>query len=234
LGPSPVVLTRFSTWRFDSETLFVRLSDAMALAIVLALFVSRGLVLSERLLGVRNGPLLVIVAVVWLTSAARQLSEYRRGKHSAVGTYPEGRRAVAALVAGTGSWYVLFFAYKYYPDSFFWMPARLPLWVNIAGVALAIFAVISPGKVRAQDQSNGFNSPLIPQLTVQTEILMIAMLLMTGSLVIALMVGLWLFMLLGLPTNPFSGRPQPQLLCRVAIALLPREFGVRILSPLKS
>jgi hypothetical protein len=39
---------------------------------------------------------------------------------------------------------------------------------------------------------------------------MIAMLLMTGSLVIALMIGLWLVMLPGLPPNPFSGRLPPQ------------------------
>jgi hypothetical protein len=187
----------------------VRATDAIALAVALALFVSKGLAVSERLIGVRNRPILVLFAVVWLTSAAKRLSEYRRGEREA---YAKGVNAISALIAGTGSWYLLFFAYKLSPDSTIWTPAGFPLWVNVTGIALAIIAVIRPPAL-ATLQPDGSNA-LLPRLSVQTEIFMIAMLLMTGSLVIALMIGLWLIMLPDLPQNPFSDRLPPQSLRR--------------------
>jgi hypothetical protein len=224
---------RFSTWRCHTGERFVRLTDAIALTIALALFVSKGLALSERLLGIRNRPLLIVFAVVWLTSAARRLSEYRLGKYSALGAYANAGKAVPAVIAGIGSWYVLLLTYKLYPGSFIWIPAGLPLWLKVIGIGLAAFAVIRPTAAASVEQPDA-STALIPRLTVHAQLLIISMLLISGSLVIVLMVGLWLVILLGLPTNPFSGRPQPQLLCRAVTAIVARELGLRTLSPLKS
>ena len=206
MGASPVVTPPLPTRECDAGNRFAQVTDAIALAVALALFVSKGLAISERLIGVQNRSILVIFAVVWLTSAASRLLEFWRGKTFALAAHAKGARTVTALIAGTGSWYVLFFSRKLYPESLIWTPASLPLWVNVIGIALALAAVIRPPVRTTAGQTDTPNA-LIPQLTVRTEILMIAMLLITGSLVIVLMVGLWLVLLLGVPSNPFQTDP---------------------------
>ena len=64
----------------DARTRFVRPTEAIALALAVAVCSE----LAANLIGIRNRALLVMFVITWLASAARRLSELRRGEHAAL------------------------------------------------------------------------------------------------------------------------------------------------------
>jgi hypothetical protein len=182
-----------------------RLRDRLIDLIVLALVATLCMAWAYHLLGVRHQGLLVIFVVTWLASAAKRFSDFRRGVYSPLKAYGKSGSTMPTIVAGTCPWIVLVFFYKAYPASFVWTSGSLPVWLNLIGVALAVVTLARPGVVSINGESNS-SSLFVPQLTVRAQILALAMLLMSGSLVIVLVLSVWLLMLQGGAHRPHSPR----------------------------
>lgn len=171
-----------------------RLRNRLIEVIVLALIATACMAWASQLIGVRHRGLLVMFVVTWLASAAKRLSDFRRGAYSPLKAYGPSGNAIPTLIAGTCPWIVLAFLYKAYPASFLWTSESLPVWLNLIGVALALITLAGPG-VRSIKCEPDSSSLVVPPLTVHAQILALAMLLMSGSLVIGLVLSVWLLML---------------------------------------
>jgi len=178
-----------------------RLTDA----IVLALVATACTAWAYHLMGVRHRGLLVIFVVTWLASAAKRFSDFRRGVYSPLKAYGQTGSAMPTIIAGTCPWIVLVFLYKAYPASFVWMSGSLPVWLNLIGVALALIALARP-RVLSFNGEPDSSSLFVPPLTIHARILALAMLLMSGSLVIGLVLSVWLLMLHATAQRPHSPR----------------------------
>ncbi len=184
----------------DASTRFVRPTEAIALALAVAVCSE----LASKLMGIRNRALLVMFVITWLASAAKRLSEFRRGKHAALKAYGETGSPKPAIIVGTGPWLGLVLLYGAYPTSSIWVSGRLPVWLTAIGVGLAVMAVMWPDAPASAHETNPSHL-FMPRLTLHAHIVTLAMLLMSGSLVIGLVFGLWLVILCGTFTN--SSRP---------------------------
>lgn len=170
--------------------LHYRLTDA----IVLALVATACSAWAYYLMGVRHRGLLVMFVVTWLASAAKRFSDFRRGVYSPLKAYGPSGNAVPTILVGTCPWIVLVFLYKAYPASFIWMSGSLPVWLNLIGVALALVTLARPRTLSFNGEF-ALSNLVVPRLTVHAQLLALALLLMSGSLVIALVLGIWLVML---------------------------------------
>jgi hypothetical protein len=141
-------------------------------------------------MGVQNSVLLVVFVVAWLAPAARRLSEFRRGQYSPLKVQRNGHAVWLTLVAGTGPWALLMAGYKLFPAAPLWIPSTLPIWVSVVGVALALVTVAwSP----SAEYTRAANSSLfVPRLTRYPQVLTLALLLISGSLVIGIVFLCWL------------------------------------------
>lgn len=183
----------------DARTRFVRPTEAIALALAVAVCSE----LAANLIGIRNRALLVMFVITWLASAARRLSEFRRGEHAALKAYGETGSPRPAIIVGTGPWLGLVLLYGAYPTSSIWVSGRLPVWLTAIGVGLALMAVMWPDAPASAHETN--SSHLMPRLTLHAHIVTLAMLLMSGSLVIGLVFGIWLVIVCGTFAN--TSRP---------------------------
>lgn len=168
---------------------FVRPSDLVALALV----AEAASALAHHLLGLQYNAMLVMFVVTWVASAAKRLSDFRRGQSSADG---QSGGVLPRVVVGSGLWAVLIFLLHKYPTSFIWTPRELPLAIHGLGVLLACLTVLRRPRQTANDGALP-ETHLPPRLAVDAQILALAMLLMSGSLVVGLMVSVWLVYLHG-------------------------------------
>ena len=181
-----------------------RPTDLIALALVVTACTAR----AHHLLGVRDQWLLVIFVVTWLASAVKRLVDFRRGVYSPLNAHGQPGRAIPVVIASTGLWIALGFSYMAYPGSFVWMSGSLPVWLKVMGVALAVIALVRP-PVLSFDNELHSSGLFVPPFTVHAQIVTLAMLLMSGSLVIGLVTSVWLLMLYG--TTPQTSSPHVEL-----------------------
>jgi len=193
--------------------------------IALALVATACSAWAYHLMGLRDQWLLVIFVVTWLASAAKRVSDLRRGVYSPLKAYGQTGNALPALIAGIGSWMVLVVLYNVHPASFVWMSGSLPVWLNVIGVALAVISLARPHLLSFNGEPDSAGL-FVPPLTVHAQILALAMLLMSGSLVIGLVLGVWLLML-----HWTAQRPKAP---RMALSLLRMDLEEMRLQSIKS
>jgi hypothetical protein len=160
--------------------------------IALFLAVHAATALAYKVIGIRNKAVLLMFVITWLASGAKRFSEIRLGTHACLHATARTGKDLLVILAGAGPWVALGFLQRLRPTWPVWgISAELPMWLTAIGVVLGVIAVVQQRAPTSSEDSSASRG-LMPQLTGQTQILALAILLMSGSLVVGLIVGIWL------------------------------------------
>jgi hypothetical protein len=143
---------------------------------------------------------IALFAVAWTASAAKPLLQLRKGHYRPLqASAGNGNAFVLALVVGFGPWFTLKVLSATYASWPIWTPLGLPLWLKIAGALLALWAVAHRPR-RASHNTTVITSsnPFVPDLTITSATLALALFLTSGSIPIAIVVASWLVTLAGM------------------------------------
>jgi hypothetical protein len=160
-------------------------ADAIAIGVI-AYGVTAGVNTS---LEVRDHVLVFFFVVTWLTAAARRLMDFRYGRCPAYRVDSTNIVSMIGLLAlGTAPWFAINQLRSWSPDSLIWTPVQLPASLTSFGVILAITTVGVPLIRRAGSERR---SPALSGVTIESIALNAALFLLSGSLVIGSLAGLW-------------------------------------------
>jgi hypothetical protein len=184
----------------------VLLTDVFVFAF-LALAVSAG-----SKVGIGNGISVVIFTIVWMSAAITRLTELRRGERPALQLRSLDIRTTAILVVGSGPWVLLGFLQRAYPSSVIWKPIELPPSLGALGIALAVAVIAEPFLFPVRRCGTGapehrYAGSAEDAYRISTGVIIRsgAILLLSGSLVFALLCALWLGVALW-PARPAPDR----------------------------
>ncbi len=173
-------------------------TDVIALALITTCMTT----ISFDVLGLREHVPVVLFLVTWLCGAARRISGFRQGRRPAL------KLRGLTLAAGTAPWLGLGWLHFAYSTSSIWIPLEMPPLLFGLGILLAIATLADPFIGRARERAGHAAAPVPLQWTTEALVPMMAIFLLSGSLVIGLFSAVWLvisaapYMAASLPAVP--------------------------------
>jgi hypothetical protein len=175
MNPSYLVeRTRTGLWNH-------RISDFVAVALVTCALME----FCSEILGVRDSPSIVVLALACASHPLLRLLEARRSG----GAYRARRGAEVAALIAAAPWIVLSWLRTANPSWWVWQPVPVPAAMRYTGIALACGVVL----LRPLFERDSAEDALyIPPITLQSQLLMISLLLVSGSVIAASLTFYWL------------------------------------------
>jgi hypothetical protein len=157
--------------------------------IVLLIIMWELLEVCDGVLGVRGHACLIALTLGWLSQPAERIVEARHGSYA----YCPVRDLWSTFVmfAGAAPWFIVGILYATHRSWPIWQPVPMPPLVRAAGAALALGLILSRPRWRGEPLRERA-ACAIPDLTVQSQLLVISMLLVSGSLVVVFFSLYWL------------------------------------------
>lgn len=149
-----------------------------------------GAVATESSLGIRDNVTLVIFALTWLSGAIHRVMACRSGRLPALKLGRGHTEAAMVVVFGAAPWMLIGPLHTTYPSLAFWTPLPVPPMLYAIGLALAAGSIAEPFLWRAS--WNAHADVFSWQMYRRGLLRSLAILLISGSPVIALLCVLWL------------------------------------------
>lgn len=138
--------------------------------------------------------------LAWVTSAVTRLAELRRGERPAIKLSRLNLRQAVVFAFGGGSWVVLGVLQNSYASSIVWKPIEVPLLLRALGLVLAAAAIAEPFFERMRKSAatepgwpgRADDATVQDGLSVAMMVRSGAVVLLSGSPLLALMCALWL------------------------------------------
>jgi len=167
--------------------------------IVMLLVVHPAVQFSTRVLEISNPIIMAVFVVVWLRPAVTKLSDFRRGHYhhwNICAIRPVETAAI--LIGGAAPWVILQFLHDTDPSWVARLSMDLPLWLRVWGAALAILVVAHESRRAKATQDSSPRARLLqfPDVTLNRQLCMVSMLMMSGSPFIGLFAMGWMLMAL--------------------------------------
>ena len=189
-----------------------RLLRSTASFIVLLIAMWWQIEVCSDLFAVRGHVFLAALVLGWMSQTVQCVLEARR--RSIDDRLQWDTRGPAIILAGVVPWIILQILYATHLGGTIWQSAPIPLAARSLGAALALGVVLIPSR-RGEPLCQGTST--MPELTVQSLLLLISTLLVSGSPVFALFTLYWLAVVL-------VSRLLPASLAAAAVPMAP--YGV--------
>jgi hypothetical protein len=168
---------------------------------------------------------IVVLTIAWMSAAITRLTELRRGDRPALQLRGLNLRTTATLIVGTGPWLMLGVLQRAYPSSAIWAPIEVAPWLRALGISLAM-AVIAEPFLPSIRRSRPAGSSDDYRFSESVMIRSVAILLLSGSPVFAVLCALWLGTELWRPAAPIADGPELPILPLPFVSPL-TEIGCR-------
>jgi hypothetical protein len=146
---------------------------------------------TNHILGVHNPAIATVFAFVWLRPVASRLSDLRRGHYQPwnISATP-AFETTAILIGGVAPWVILQLLLSTNPSWVVRQSVNLPEWVRMCGAVLGILVAVNQDRRARTNPDVSPRAPQLPKVTLKSQLLMLSMLMMSGSAFIALL-GTW-------------------------------------------
>lgn len=160
-----------------------RITDFIALGIVTCALME----FCSEILGIRDSLSILLLALACASQPVLRLVEARRSDDE-----PQARQGTAVTaMAAAAPWILLGWLHSAYPTWSAWQPAGVPLAVRYAGCLLA-FGVILARPLLEREAGDSDHALYVPPATIQSVVLMISLLMVSGSVIAAGLTVYWL------------------------------------------
>jgi hypothetical protein len=161
-----------------------RITDFIALGIVTGALME----FCSEILGIRDTSSIVVLTLACVSQPILELLRDRRREHQPA---PSRASAATALIAAA-PWIVLGWFRVTHPHSVAWQTADVPAGLRVVGCVLACGVIVMRPMLRGTAVDPDDRNVFVPQLTVESQIVMISTLLVSGSVVAAGLTIYWL------------------------------------------
>jgi hypothetical protein len=160
-----------------------RISDFVALALVACALIE----FCSQILGIRDSLSIVVLTLGCASHPLLRLLETRRFEHEPGTT----RGAEIAAVVAAAPWIILGWLHGVHPTWVAWQSVPVPALFRYTGCAIAFGVVLARPIVR-RDRAEIDDAMYVPPITVQSQLLMISLLLVSFSAIAAGLILYWL------------------------------------------
>jgi hypothetical protein len=160
-----------------------RINDFIALAIVACVLME----FCSEILGIRDNVAIVVLCLACVSDPLMWLLQDRRREHD----LPARRGTEVSAMIASAPWLVLGWLHAAHPLWPVWQSVAVPTVVRYAGLAIALGVVlVRPLVARIPLDSDG--EAYVPRLTLESQLLMISVLLVSCSAIAACLTLYWL------------------------------------------